>query len=104
MARKAASILAGPVMLLVVGISSSACGQQLDPRLTVSVGHARTLSGVDRVKTFDAAGVILFEGDATIADCAVIKVTSEAANISIDVSDADRNPVQYKQLHAATFM
>jgi hypothetical protein len=90
------------LIALLVG-SATASAQVADERLTILVANSNTLSGVEKVKAYDDAGVIIFSGSPKIASCVVIKVTTEAMNVSIDVSDKDRNPTPYKQLDASTF-
>jgi len=90
------------LVVLLIG-SATAAAQVADERLTILVAASNTLTGVEKVKSYDEAGVIIFSGTPKIAACVVIKVTTEAANVSIEVSDKDRNPTPYKQLDANTF-
>jgi len=91
------------LIVLLIG-NTPAIAQVRDERLTVQVANSSTLTGIDKLKTYDEAGVIIFSGTPMIAPCAIVKVTTAADNVSVDVSDKDRNPVPFKQLDKTTWL
>ena len=92
------------LMLLALVPASLSQAQVRDERLTVNVANVNTLLDVTRVKVYENANVILFEGKYRVSDSAVLKITSTASNISIRASDKERNPTPYKQLDDNTFI